>query len=151
MTLDQLQKLLETYGCNESHWPLETREQCHSLIAREPAAQTLLKQYQMLDEQLDQLQSPEFPGLEQRVLNQDLPLRGTGLIDRLLNWLVPSSATGAGLLRPALAACLPLVLGIVVGNFYSFGFEAYGDGFQYWEDELLMLSFNDYSEIGSAQ
>ena len=51
-----------------------------------------------------------------------------------------------------MAACLPLVFGILLGNYFTFGVfgEAGvyldGDEYEYWEDELTMLSLTDYSE-----
>ena len=48
--------------------------------------------------------------------------------------------------RPALAACLPLVFGIVLGNYYSFGISSEVDEFDYWEDELAMIALTDISE-----
>ena len=48
--------------------------------------------------------------------------------------------------KPVAAACLPLVFGIILGNFYSFGVTFESDEIEYWEDELSMLSFNNYSE-----
>ncbi len=151
MTLDQLNELLETYGCNENQWPTNVREQYQNLIARSPEAKALLEQHRALEEQLSSISVPEFAGLEQKVLHQTLPAREAGMLDRLVNWLIPANETPGKLLRPAFAACLPLVLGIVVGNFYHFGYDSISDGFQYWDDELLMLSFSDYNESGIVQ
>jgi hypothetical protein len=39
-----------------------------------------------------------------------------------------------------------LVFGIVLGNYFSFGIGIEDDGFQYWDDELAMLSLTDYTE-----
>ncbi len=151
MTLDQLNEILNIYGGDDRRWPMESREQCLQLIATDPAAKSLLDQHQALDTQLKELPAPQFPGLEQRVLTQELPPRVPGLTDRLVNWLIPPGQSASKLFRPAFAACLPLLLGIVVGNFYSFGVDSANDGFQYWEDELMMLSFNEYNETDSAQ
>jgi hypothetical protein len=40
-----------------------------------------------------------------------------------------------------------LAFGIVVANYFSFGVGIENDGFQYWGDELAMLSLTDYTEI----
>jgi hypothetical protein len=101
---------------------------------------------EQLDRLLNQIEVPDFSGLESRVLNQSLPERQMPALDRFLDWLLPRENFGKNIWRPATAACLPLVFGIVVGNYFSFGFNLESDGFSYWEDELTMLSLNDYSE-----
>lgn len=151
MTVDKFNDILETFGCDSRHWPESDRETCLQLMAENPQAKDLFERHLLLASNLDQLQVPDFPGLEQRVLSQNLPPRAQGILDRFVNWLLPAADSGSRLWRPALAACLPLVMGIVVGNFTSFGIDTGSDGFQYWEDELIMLSFNEYSEIGSQQ
>jgi len=148
MTLDQFEQVLQTCGSDPQSWPAPSRTDCESLLRTDPQAQQLHRSYQQLDASLDALPAVAFPGLEQRVLHQALPARkpqpSSSPVDRLLEWLLPQS--GAPLWRPALAACLPLVFGIVIGNFYSFGIGNSGDGFRNWDDELLMLSFNEYSD-----
>ena len=89
---------------------------------------------------------PNFPGLESRILNQPLPERNRGLFEAAVNWLMPEGSLGNQVWRPAIAACIPLVFGIVLGNYFSFGIGVEDDGFQYWGDELAMLSLTDYPE-----
>lgn len=145
MTLDEFTHILETYGANESRWPHESRDECQNFIQSNPRAQELLLSFSELDNTLNAIPQPHFPGLEQRVLTQYLPERQKHVLDKLISWLLPESNSFNALWLPALTACLPLVFGIVVGNFYSFGYDIEVDGFQYWDDELIMLSFNDYS------
>jgi len=45
-----------------------------------------------------------------------------------------------------MAACLPLVFGIVLGNFYSFGINSEIDELDYWDDELAFLALSDIPE-----
>lgn len=149
MTVDKLNDILETCGCDSSHWPEPDKQECLKLIASDARARALFERHQFLASQLDQIPVPRFPGLEQKILSQGLPPRASSLLDRFVNWLLPASDGGSRLWRPALAACLPLVMGIVVGNFTSFGIDTGSDGFQYWEDELTMLSFNEYSDNDS--
>ena len=145
MTLHKLTDILESYGCDTSRWPEGDRQQCLDLIATDSQASALYQQFVSLENQLDHLQAPDFSGLEQKVLQQQLPKRAPKLSDRLVNWLLPSAGSH-NYWRPALAACLPLVMGIMVGNFSSVGSNTSDDGFQYWEDELMMLSFSEYTE-----
>ncbi|MCG8414581.1 MAG: hypothetical protein MI746_10230 [Pseudomonadales bacterium] len=145
MTLDEFTHILEVYGSDAEQWPDSQREACLHFTKVNTQAKALLASYQQLDAKLNTIAAPSFPGLEQRVLTQSLPAKQSGLLDSIINWLLPEADSWSDLWRPATAACLPLVLGIVVGNFYSFGITVEDDGFQYWDDELLMLSFNEYS------
>lgn len=145
MTLDEFTHIVEVYGPDARHWPEAQREACRQFSEANEEARELLDSYHRLSENLAAIPTPAFPGLEQRVLSQSLPPKQSSLLDSIINWLLPHSESWSDLWRPVTAACLPLVFGIVVGNFYSFGITAEDDGFQYWDDELLMLSFNEYS------
>ena len=105
-----------------------------------------MKDYLELEQQLDVLPVPIFEGLEAKILSQPLPPRTISPLDTLLDWLLPNSEFTLRLWQPVAAACLPLAFGIVLGNFYSFGVTFESDEMEYWEDELTMLSLNNYSE-----
>ncbi len=146
MTLEEFTKIIVCYGAQSDRWPAAVRDAAIDLTATSTEAQNLLAEYVQLEALLDQQQVPDFPNLESRILSQTLPARNHALIDRLINWLLP--ATSVRLLwRPVLAASLPLFFGIVVGTFFSFGVDVEAiETAEYWEDELYMLSLNDYSE-----
>ncbi len=146
MTIEEFTKLLESHGAESSRWPDSTREECLGFLAGNTQAQELMNQQRELEALMNQIEVPNFPELQARVLNQALPERDRTLFDELLQWLLPANISGGQIWRPALVACLPLLFGIVIGNFYSFGIGVESDGFSYWEDELTMLSLNDYSE-----
>jgi hypothetical protein len=146
MTLDEFTHIVESNGADPEHWPDLLQHQCRGFLATSAEAQTLLAQHQQLASQLDRLSVPDFPGLESRVLAQYLPSRNEPLLDRLLSWLLPENPLSKQLWRPAMAACLPLVFGILVGNYFSFGVFTEDSGFEYWEDEFAMLSLDDYTE-----
>ena len=123
------------------------------------------------DEELDalfarasskQIDSDISSRVEARVLNQTLPSQSqltvagapsftSGLtqgIDALIDWVSPRRQT---LWQPVLAASCPLVLGIVIGNFFHFGVNATTEpSFESWDDELVMLSFNDMTSLGET-
>ena len=123
------------------------------------------------DEELDALfaraaskkiDSDIYSRVEVRVLNQTLPPQtqltvagapsfASGLtqgIDALIDCVSPRRQT---LWQPVLAASCPLVLGIVIGNFFHFGVNATTEpSFESWDDELVMLSFNDMTSIGET-
>jgi hypothetical protein len=146
MILKELTKIIECYGTQSECWPEADRDAALDLIASDSDAKQMLSQYMQLNALLDQHQVPEFPNLESRILNQNLPARSKALLDKLLDWLLP--ATPAKLLwRPVVVACMPLLFGVLVGNFFNFGVNIeYVETAEYWEDELYLLSLNDYPE-----
>ncbi|HAG71493.1 MAG TPA: hypothetical protein DCL66_04740 [Gammaproteobacteria bacterium] len=144
MTLEDFKQTIESLGTDPAHWPIDTREHCERLLKSNSEARLLLNEQSELDRLLQKMEAPAFLGLETRILNQDLPPRPQSLIDSIVDWLIPDQL-GAKLWRPAIAACLPLVFGVLVGNFFSFGVTEQELALEYWDDELALLSFNDFS------
>ncbi|PCJ22467.1 MAG: hypothetical protein COA96_14395 [SAR86 cluster bacterium] len=146
ITIKEFTQIVETHGTEPTHWPAELRGECSAFVANSAAARSLIHQQQKVENLLDQIIAPDFPTLESRVVNQLLPKHTGSVFDQILNWLLPQNGLGKNIWRPAMVACLPLMFGIVIGNFYSFGVDLGNDGFAYWDDELIMLSLNDYTE-----
>ena len=146
MKIEEFTRIVETYGSESTRWPAELREEGTAFMASNPTARTLINQQRELDKLLNQLPVPDFPNLESRVMNQQLPARKASISDQILAWLLPENSFGKQIWRPTMLACLPLVFGIVIGNFFSFGVGLENDGFAYWDDELTMLSLSDYTE-----
>lgn len=146
MTLDEFTRIIDLHGSEPAHWPKSLRGECESFVANNVEARMLLNQQWQVDESMAKLEVPSFPGLETRVLNQLLPERNQNFFEEVLSWLIPDESFGKQFWRPAIAACIPLVFGIVLGNYFSFGIGIEDDGFQYWDDELAMLSLTDYTE-----
>ena len=146
MKLGNFSQVIEIYGADSAMWPEDLREDLEAFLAKNESARSLLSEYSQLEQSLDKIAVPDFPGLETRVLNQALSPRQQSLFVSLISWLLPTENFGANLWRPALAACLPLVFGIVLGNYYSFGISSEVDEFDYWEDELSMIALTDISE-----
>ena len=146
MTIEEFSRIVYVYGAASNRWPTNLREECGEFLTHNATARILLKQQSELEKLLDQIEVPEFPELERRVLIQELPQNHGSVIDKLLDWLLPENDFGNQIWRPALIACLPLVFGILLGNYFSFGVFFEENGFEYWDDELYMLSLNDYSE-----
>ena len=146
MTLEEFTRIIDMHGSESAHWPKRLRAECEAFVANNIEARSLLNQQWSVDELMEQLEVPNFPGLETRVLNQTLPERNRSFLDPIVDWLLPQGGYGQHLWRPAVAACLPLVFGIVLANYFSFGVGIENDGFQYWGDELAMLSLTDFTE-----
>lgn len=145
MKIEQFNQLLDLHGCDSNAWPAHEREQALTLLREDAAAREMLERQQRMESLLDQIEAPEFPGLEARVLRQPLPARSATLADRIINWLAP----GDSLLewwRPAFAACLPLFFGIALSGWFSFGVDNTDPGYAYWDQELYLLSLHDYAE-----
>lgn len=146
MTLEEFTKIIDLHGTESARWPKSVRTECELFVANNVEARALLNQQWAIEDLMEQIEVPNFPGLESRILNQTLPEREESLFDRLIAWLLPPSMGGQNLWRPAVAACLPLVFGVVLANYFSFGVGIDVDDFQYWDDELVMLSFTDIDE-----
>ncbi|HIF85660.1 MAG TPA: hypothetical protein EYQ30_02355 [Gammaproteobacteria bacterium] len=146
MTLEEFGKIIESYGSSSERWPVDMREECENFIADNSEAREQVNRQLELEMLMDQIAVPEFPGLEARVLDQQLPSRKLAPLDQFLEWLLPADKSGKQFWRPAMVACLPLIFGIIIGNFYNFGVGLQGESFEYWDDELYILSLNDYTE-----
>lgn len=108
MSPERLEELLETYGAREERWPQDQRSEMRACLNEFPKIQRQLFEARDLDLMLDSY-SPVDVDLQQRIL-EALPV---SMLDRLLNWLLPEVP---GLWwRPAMAAALPLVLGLAIG------------------------------------
>lgn len=137
-------RLIEEQGSDPKNWPAGLRKQIDLLLAKDPQAAGALAEYQELNSLLLNIPAPDFSQLTSQIANQELPEQDVSALDALMNWLFP--AAGPGLVwRPALLACLPLVFGVVMSNYFTFGVGT--DQLQQnWIDELAMLSLSDYSE-----
>jgi len=145
MTLDEFTAQLDTHGSDLQSWPAPQRYQAEALLASSPEASKLWQTQSQTDLLLGDLPLPEFVGLADRVASQVLPDRSLPLSERLLNWLLPNGGM-TELWRLATAACLPLLFGIVMGNYFNFGISPDSQVVDSWEDELAMISLTDYTE-----
>ncbi|MFT4769354.1 MAG: hypothetical protein ACI8RN_002498 [Glaciecola sp.] len=108
MSPERLQELLDTYGAAEERWPEHQRQDMRACLDAFPEMRRQLFEARDLDTLLDSY-IPADVDLEQRIFDA-LPV---SLLDRLLNWLLPEVPQFWW--RPAMAAALPLVLGLAIG------------------------------------
>jgi len=152
MALKELTQTLEIHGTNPVKWPANSREQIEELLNNDERAMALKKEFDDLEKSLDQLHIPDFAELKQYVRHLDLPPRRVDLFEKFLTWLLPTAwllpteRNYKNLWRPAVAACLPLMFGIILGNYYTFGINISIDENEFWEDQLLMLALSDHPE-----
>lgn len=136
--------IVEAYGTEPARWPAEERSAAIAHCETHPEAQRLIVEFQALDAMLDQFQVADLSLLQRNVLSQVARTSAGNIFDRLLDWLLPhSERIMAWLWRPALVACLPLVCGILLADYFSFGIEGVQNS---REEELYLLSLNDYAE-----
>lgn len=146
ITSVRLKQLLTSYGADPARWPEAEREAALVLLRADPAARRMQHEAASLDDCLARSTVPGFAGLESRLINQKMPTRQLGLADWLASWLRPSSEHPVqSLWRPAAMACVPLVLGLLIGGQFDLGGEVYASA--PLEEELYMISLSDYAEI----
>jgi hypothetical protein len=135
MNQEQFKKLLETYGADTDRWPDDLRGQALSYLAENPNNQQLVSKYQALDDALDRYEiSPDTSGIQAALLSR---LQQT-LFDRFIAWLIPEQPQYFW--KPALAATLPLVIGIVVGSNVELPTETSYDS---WDEEIALLALEE--------
>ncbi len=145
MTAQRFEQIVTAYGSEPARWPAQEREAAIQFLAENPAEKSLIEGYRELNMLLDAMPMPAFTQMEQRVIRSLHEKTRDSLLDRVLDWLIPRQQRGmAWALRPALVACLPLVCGIYMANFYSFGIDSAENS---WQEELYLISMNDYAEI----
>lgn len=151
MSLQRFTELVDAYGGDSGRWPESERDAARLFAEQNAEARLLLAESAHLDSGLDALMVPMFNGLETRLINQRLPPRQSGFLERLANWILPQPGhVIPQLWRPASAACLPLVLGLYLGGQLDSGVGLYGTDIYMVsseEEELYLISLSDYAEM----
>lgn len=128
-------RLLETYGADKARWPDDIRDEAARYLAAHPDEQLLLGRYQALDDALDRYEvSPDTTSIQAALLSS---IRQSPL-DRFVAWLLPDEPQKFW--RPALAATLPLVIGIVLGSNIELPNEITYDS---WDEEIALLALEE--------
>lgn len=150
MTAQRFEQIVTAYGSESMRWPVTEREAALHYMAHTPTAQSLVEEYRELNRLLDAVQVPALTQMERRVLRSLQQITRDSVLDRVLDWLLPRQGQGmAWAWRPALVACLPLICGIYMANFYSFGIDSFAvdTAENSWQEELYLISMNDYAEF----
>lgn len=150
MTAQRFDQIVTAYGGEPMRWPAPEREAALHYLAQNPEAQTLVAENRELDRLLDAVAVPALAQMERRVIRALQDATRDSLLDTVLNWLLPRQSRGmAWAWRPALVACLPLICGVYMANFYSFGIDNFGteSAENSWQEELYLISMNDYAEF----
>lgn len=145
MTLTSFEQLIAIHGSDLKRWPSEQQLPARELLKESSAAKALLAEHSAVDALLDTITVPSMAAMEKRIMQNLATATRSSLLDRLLDWLLPRGGNvSTWAWRPALLACLPLVCGIYMADFYSFGIDATENS---WQEELYLISMNDYAEI----
>jgi len=143
--LERFEQLTAIHGSDITRWPMDEQAPARELLSHSAAAQALHNEQQALDTLLDAITIPPMPAMEKRIVRNLATASRSSLLDRVLDWIVPRGGNvSSWAWRPALVACLPLMCGIYMANFYSFGIESTENS---WQEELYLISMNDYAEI----
>jgi hypothetical protein len=116
MNQAEFEQLLDLYGADIKRWPVALQTDAKAALAAHPDWQKLVDQDLALTKMLGlyTVSGQNLEQLEQLVLQQTV--YGKSLLDKFLNWLLPE----ANILRPALVACLPIVMGLSIGLSVNF-------------------------------
>ena len=128
-----------TYGGDLSIWPLEVIDSAEQALVKHPVWQELLTAEQDLDRRLNQYDMTEVSllDLESKILDQTV--NNTPLIDTILAWFLPNQS----IWRPALAACLPVLIGLALGMTIDL------EDQYLLSDEMELLADTEWLEVDS--
>jgi len=151
MNKTEFDDLLANFGANLNLWPEAQRDAAKSALAIYPAWQTQFADEKRLDDLLDKeldkeldkklaelvdgyhIEPSAIARLEQQILKKTIYHKTA--LDKLLDWVSPAH----GIWKPALAACLPILVGASIGLSVDVG-EQYS-----LEDELTLTGLESES------
>lgn len=143
MNIKQLTLIFEVYGSKPEGWPVDKVKEIYDLLETNSDAISLKKEFDEMDQTLNELYLPDFDRLTQQILDRQLPQRNSNLATDLLNWIWPAHRSIRHFWRPISAAALPLLFGIFLGNYFSFGINYESSDSEYWAEELTILALID--------
>ena len=127
---EQFISILREHGANLEALPTALLVEAKAYLQNNTQGENLIQKIRSEENEIDkeiyslikQLPSHDFSSLESRVLSQTLPKRFKSLmwVDIITDWFFSRGGeTNGRLLRPSMAACFSMVLGIVSGSLYS--------------------------------
>ena len=143
MNIKQLTLIFEVYGSKPEGWPVDKVKEIYDLLETNSDAISLKEEFDEMDQTLNELYLPNFDNLTQQILDRQLPQRNSSLATDLLNWIWPAHRSIRHFWRPISAAALPLLFGIFLGNYFSFGINYESSDSEYWAEELTILALID--------
>jgi len=140
--LKRFKVILGAYGANPEKWPVEEKNDAIRFLKMSPEAEIFVDLQHELDQRLNETYVEEInvEKLSLSILNT-LPNPNRiqkSFFENVLDWLFPEETTA--LWKPALAAVLPLVIGITYGAQLSLSNEE-----DKWDQEFYLSSLIDYN------
>lgn len=164
---EQFISILREHGTNLEALPTALLIEAQAYLRNNKQGENFIQKIQSEENEIDkeiyslikQLPPHDFSSLESRVMSQTLPKRFKSLmwVDIITDWFFGSGNKPNGqLLRPSMAACFSMVLGIVSGSLYSLDDPAEELISQNLVDELYLIGLTteifldnlDISELG---
>ena len=90
MNIKQLTLFFEVYGSQPEGWPTDKVEEIYELLKTNSDAISLKKEFDEMDQTLNELYLPDVDRLTQQILDRQLPQRNSNLATDLLNWIWPA-------------------------------------------------------------
>ena len=90
MNFKQLTLIFEVYGSKPEGWPDDKVKEIYDLLETNSDAISLKKEFDEMDQTLNELYIPDFDRLTQQILDRQLPQRNSNLATDLLNWIWPA-------------------------------------------------------------
>jgi hypothetical protein len=116
MNLERFTLIVESYGADPQQWPADERAEALEFSRTSTDALSLLDKEAALDEHLALFELPDNKRSVQRIDRGILSALKPGPLEQLLHWILPDVDDLAHTLwRPTLAACMPLLFGVVIG------------------------------------
>jgi len=156
LTMERFTAILKAYGSEPSRWPEEERDAAMQFISENPHSTSLQATAAELDQLLDSVEiSAPSNRLYGSILSLVAKTSQTEVIDRLLDWLFPTSSQSLlWLWRPVIAVTLPLAVGFILGA--GTVTSASVDEWDTWEEEIYVSgivavdSLLTTSELGTS-
>lgn len=168
MNLERFKQIVESYGAESARWPIDEAESARLFLSSSSNAQRCLSEAAKTDQYLDTIRvDPSTAVLDRITLGIEAGIEAgiaaehkvpiaarvsssPNLISRFIEWFTPTQPRAiASFIRPTLAACLPLVLGIGIGMNVSLDDESTLSSNE--EIQLLALSQSSIGEWSAEE
>jgi len=148
MDLQELDRLVSSYGANEQRWPAEARDEMRALLARSTEARAIVEREADLDGLIESVAAPAPSDmLRARVLKGAKESR-TSRTERLDHWAAglwpPGRAWG-----PIAALAAAAMLGIVVGTLAPAA-ETEADNVSHYDSDSIEATLDQLSAMGET-
>jgi len=116
VNLGRLREIIDSYGACEKNWPSDERVAVLALLDESADARALVSAETAFDTLLDTFEVSDDLIAQDHLKRKILANVKQGLVGRIIEWLTPElESMPSSFWRPAVAATIPLILGIAIG------------------------------------